>query len=1152
MRQLRVFLSSPGDVTGERTVARTVIDQLQYDPFVRGRIFLDVVAWDQPGGAPLSATETPQASINRGMPRPSECDVVIVILWSRMGTPLPFPAYATSDGQPYLSGTDWEFQDAVRGGPVVLVYRCSAPVLLDPDAPDFDARLAQKRAVDTFFARMSDPETGALLRGYKQYAAPEDFRATLEQDLRAVVHQHVAGVPRRSDGLPPAWTGSPFPGLRAFTTRDAPIYFGRGREADQLVARVTASSFVAVVGASGSGKSSLVGAGLLPRLERSGWTLPRYDGPRWSGLRFTPGEAGDNPFDATARRLGPSADALSLARDPNQVVDLLPPGVSLIFVDQFEELFTLVDPAYVDPWIALLEAAAGSGRCHVVVTLRADFYHRCLEIPRLARLLETGQLPLSAPTEGLFDMITRPAERADLTFEEGLPGRILHDTGSDPDALPLLAYTLDELYRARAGGVLDHATYERLGGVQGAIGTRAEHVFVNLLDSAARSAFGQVFRDLVRVDEDGLAARRRALLSQVASSDAAGRFVEVLTQARLLVQNRDEHNRPVVYVAHEALFGSWERLADWIQATRDDLLLEHKVTAAAAEWDRNGRDDVFRWPHERMEPVYAMLERRGTTLDPLTTAFVEPEHLRLLPRLLSPQPRLRDSAVDRLVLIGPPAIPGLLELLNRPTPPGIDDDLLLILEAAATALGRIGAAAMPGLFDTLRHSDPEVRLAALAGLRVMDDSGIALGVGSVLRDPDVRVRSAAVGMLKRVGTVMAMAMLGSVVEDGPEDLRWEAVGALGAYGPSAVSTLLELDGEPARRALLAIGDRGLPELLKGLRDDSAQVRHNAAMTLVALGEAALPGVITALGDDSPDVRWLACEILSAIGDDSATPHLLGLMHDADPAIRSAAAHALGSEVRLTEALTDGDHDVRWAAADALAESDEDVAAEYLLDVASLAGPARALALGVWIRCAPADLRGVGPIEDEWVWHRVADAAAVRGQTALPELVAWLANPLMPEHERLATARALAAIGSAAVPVLLGWARFGEAFVTADAIRAVGWIARHDPARANPLGDPGALRALPDLGELLNDHAYRRDAADALADFGEDALPVVWQAMTSPDPAVREAATGMAVKIGGKAVPGLLKLLDHDVAAMPAEVALRTIATPAALFGLADR
>ena len=269
-----------------------------------------------------------------------------------------------------------------------------------------------------------------------------------------------------------------------------------------------------VVGASGSGKSSLVAAGLIPRLAANAiegakdWLLPHMVGagepaePRqWAGLRFTPGEHGDNPFLALADRLVPMLP--DQAMPPRTLAERLEAGTAtlvdvvetalarrpswaeaLLFVDQFEELFTVVGERHRAPFFDMLAATVRAPRVRIVATLRADFYHRCVEQPALAEILRAASYPLAAPgPAALLEMITGPAARAGLDFDDGLPARILDDTGSDPGALALLAFALHELYRGRTPeGRLTWQAYDAFGGVRGAISRRADETFKDLSD----------------------------------------------------------------------------------------------------------------------------------------------------------------------------------------------------------------------------------------------------------------------------------------------------------------------------------------------------------------------------------------------------------------------------------------------------------------------------------------------------------------------------------------------------------------------------------------------------------------------------------------------------------------------------------------------
>lgn len=203
-RRLRVFLASPGDVGEERALARQVLAELPYDRFVGWRVVFEVVAWDQPRGAPLMlATKTPQASIAAGIARPSECDVVVVILWSRMGTPLPQDT-RKPDGSRYRSGTEWEYLDAraaadAKGRPLVLVYRRTEPPGFDAADPDLAERQAQYAQVQAFFAEFREAD-GSLRGGLKAYEDARDFRRIFEEDFRTIAEAEISRLEREGDG----------------------------------------------------------------------------------------------------------------------------------------------------------------------------------------------------------------------------------------------------------------------------------------------------------------------------------------------------------------------------------------------------------------------------------------------------------------------------------------------------------------------------------------------------------------------------------------------------------------------------------------------------------------------------------------------------------------------------------------------------------------------------------------------------------------------------------------------------------------------------------------------------------------------------------------------------------------------------------------
>jgi hypothetical protein len=269
-----------------------------------------------------------------------------------------------------------------------------------------------------------------------------------------------------------------------------------------------------------------------------------------------------------------------------------------------------------------------------VITVRADYYPRCVEHPDIAELLRVGSYPLAAArTDSLFEMITKPAHRAGLFFDEGLAGRILSDTGSDPGALPLMAFALYQLYEAREpSGRLTHEAYDAFGGVKGAIVTRAEAVWASIFplaggrgDAASDSKedlLGEVFRELVAVEEGSTPTRRRAPLSRVAQSPLAASLVETFVKARLLVAG--EGTDPVIEVAHEALLTNWPRIGRWIESVLDDIRLRSQLRRAADEWVSHDRDATYLWSDERCVAAHAGLQRLRYQPSELEHEFLGP------------------------------------------------------------------------------------------------------------------------------------------------------------------------------------------------------------------------------------------------------------------------------------------------------------------------------------------------------------------------------------------------------------------------------------------------------------------------------------------------------------------------------------------------
>ncbi|KUN95675.1 PD40 domain-containing protein [Streptomyces caeruleatus] len=358
----------------------------------------------------------------------------------------------------------------------------------------------------------------------------------------------------------------PYRGLMRFEPGDHGLFFGRDRLVGELLELVCEHRLAVVFGASGSGKSSLLRAGLIPRLQQR----IQEEGHAAVLRVLTPGAT---PAATHGRLLVPEEG------EPE----------SWVVVDQFEEIFTLCrDAAERERFIDLLLAAReDETRLRVVIAVRADFYERCAGHRGLADALSEAHLlvgPMNAAE--LREAVVRPAAAAGLLVERELTARIIDEVGDQPGALPMLSHALLETWRRRRGRTLTMAAYEAVGGAGGAIAATAEHLYGQLSPAQARTAR----RVLLRLIEPGQGTSdtrrpvRRAELESSADPEVPV-VVERLARARLLAVDAE-----CVELAHEALLNSWPRLRDWVEEDRERLRHHRRLTEAARTWEELGRD----------------------------------------------------------------------------------------------------------------------------------------------------------------------------------------------------------------------------------------------------------------------------------------------------------------------------------------------------------------------------------------------------------------------------------------------------------------------------------------------------------------------------------------------------------------------------------
>jgi len=438
----------------------------------------------------------------------------------------------------------------------------------------------------------------ALYRSGRQADALEVYRQTREllrdelglepskalQELERSILRHDSALDLEASPPVEAEVGvgvCPFKGLAPFDVADAEFFFGRERVIVDLVSRLTGAALVGVVGASGSGKSSLVRAGLLPALAAG--ALPGSE--RWRLAVLRPGA-------------GPRLELKRVldGQTSPSVLDSLRSGERLVLaVDQLEEVFTACDDEEErESFLSTLAEAAADRdrRAVVVVALRADFYGRLAGYPRFAELLSRSHVLLGAmERDELARAIELPARRAGLQVERGLVDALVGDVANEPGGLPLLSTMLLELWRMRETSVLRLETYRALGGVRGAIARLAEGVYARLGESERRTARTILLR--LAVGEGATAVRRRAPLDEFDPErrEEVGRVLAALTEARLLTVSEG-----VVEVSHEALLREWPRLREWLEEDTEGRRLYRHLIERAREWDERGRDrgDLYR------------------------------------------------------------------------------------------------------------------------------------------------------------------------------------------------------------------------------------------------------------------------------------------------------------------------------------------------------------------------------------------------------------------------------------------------------------------------------------------------------------------------------------------------------------------------------
>jgi formylglycine-generating enzyme required for sulfatase activity/ABC-type dipeptide/oligopeptide/nickel transport system ATPase component len=478
------------------------------------------------------------------------------------------------------------------------------------------------------------------------------------------------GIERRmgeAAGLLKPETGeSPYMGLRYFDTSDAALFYGREALTDELLGRVQKESFLAIVGASGSGKSSVARAGLIPAWKAA--TLGTV-------YVITPTA---RPLESLAASLTRKSESVTatvtllddLQKDPRtlrlyvrKILSTSQTANLLLVVDQFEETFTLCKDtaerkAFIENLLSLADDDGERAAARVVITLRADFYHHCAEYESLRLAFEKHQTYIGAMAQDeLREAIVQPAENNGWDFQPGMVDLILQDVGTEPGALPLLSHALLETWKRRQGRALTLQGYHEAGGVKKAIAQTAESVY-DKLSPAEQTIARNIFLRLTELGEGVQDTRRRVKMDELVQAkeqEAVARVIKTLTDARLVTAEQDSAE-----VAHEALIREWGTLRKWLDEDRESLRLHRHLTESAHEWQRRGREASELYRGTRLVQIQEWVEQHSDGLSPLETGFVKAS------QNVKTQERLRQAALTSVgVMLLLMAVLGATGQLNR-------------------------------------------------------------------------------------------------------------------------------------------------------------------------------------------------------------------------------------------------------------------------------------------------------------------------------------------------------------------------------------------------------------------------------------------------------------------------------------------------------
>ena len=624
MKRINIFISSPGDVQQERLIAKRVINKLskEFDAVAEIRSLL----WED---MPLPPTMGFQEGIDTII-NSVQVDIAVFIIWSRLGTPLN-KAFTRKDGTPYSSGTEYEYDLMVAaneqtGSPDILAYVKTAPTqnLIKSIAEnELEEFLIQRKAAEQFLKqRFYDKETNTVYGAYFKFEKPTSFENQLTTHLRNLILKKVGADAQRI-----AWEGNPYVGLRSFEYSESEIFYGRNRVVNNIMDRLIqalpkGAPTLFILGKSGCGKSSLVRAGLFPDICDYGLipdcTWKRFDihpgeynesfykglcdivFELFPDLRQDPcGEDLENgiPDNYDSRHLISRIKQLPILSDDGENV------VPLIYVDQFEELFTHPQFSEEDKKTAihLLRILSESGRIWLLLSMRNDFYYEFAAYPDLSAIKDSAisyDIPSFFSSE-YQEIVEEPAKKAGVSWDvnergESLSRFIANEISSRYSDLPLIEFALSRLYEKKdSHNKITFEAYREIGHLRGAIVKYADDFYASLTPQE-KEFFSQILsRVITGTGQSKMLFTRKAVALDELPTAELRAFAQKLIKSHLFTADKDSENHPTITLAHEILIKHWAVIRDWINLEKDFINQNDYFENAARHWHENKGSDKY-------------------------------------------------------------------------------------------------------------------------------------------------------------------------------------------------------------------------------------------------------------------------------------------------------------------------------------------------------------------------------------------------------------------------------------------------------------------------------------------------------------------------------------------------------------------------------